>query len=115
MDRAAGEMGTISETYRRCSRATRVISDTPRLTVTIRVGVMSALGQKQTHAVQQPMSALPPIATAKADIRKRSCLLYPQEWTLDHANRMSGLDHERPIQAVHRERHPRLQTFVVWK
>ena len=30
---------------------------------------MSALGQKQTFAVQQPMSALPPIATAKADIR----------------------------------------------
>ena len=31
--------------------------------------VMSALGQKQTYAVHQPMSALPPIATAKADIR----------------------------------------------
>ena len=29
---------------------------------------MSALGQKQTHAVQQRMSALPPIATEKADI-----------------------------------------------
>ena len=29
---------------------------------------MSALGQKQTYAVQQPMSALPPIATAKADM-----------------------------------------------
>jgi len=29
---------------------------------------MSALGQKQTYAVQQGMSALPPIATAKADI-----------------------------------------------
>src|SRR5262245_26761697 len=29
---------------------------------------MSALGQKQTHAMQQRMSALPPIATAKADI-----------------------------------------------
>src|SRR5262245_233976 len=42
---------------------------------------MSALGQKQTHAVQQRMSALPPIATAKADIRKRSCLLYPQKRT----------------------------------
>src|SRR5262245_11604553 len=34
---------------------------------------MSALGQKQTCAVQNGMSALPPIATAKADIRKRSC------------------------------------------
>jgi len=30
--------------------------------------LMSALGQKQTCAVHQPMSALPPIATAKADI-----------------------------------------------
>src|SRR5262249_32768168 len=33
---------------------------------------MSALGQKQTYAVQKPMSAVPPIATAKADSRKRS-------------------------------------------
>src|SRR5262245_24197069 len=38
---------------------------------------MSALGQKQTCALPQPMSALPPIATVKADSRKRSCLLYP--------------------------------------
>ena len=29
---------------------------------------MSALGQKQTYAAQQVMSALLPIATAKADI-----------------------------------------------
>src|SRR5215475_13176228 len=29
---------------------------------------MSALGQKRTCAVQEPMSALPPIAIAKADI-----------------------------------------------
>jgi len=29
---------------------------------------MSALGQKRTYAVQNDMSALPPIATAKADI-----------------------------------------------
>ena len=33
---------------------------------------MSALGQKQTHAVQQRMSALPPIATAKADIPEQN-------------------------------------------
>src|SRR5262245_60689132 len=39
--------------------------------------VMSALGQKQTFAVQKGMSALPPIATAKADMRKWSCPLYP--------------------------------------
>ena len=42
---------------------------------------MSALGHKQTYAAQQTMSALPLIATGKADIRKRSCLLYPQERT----------------------------------
>src|SRR5262249_6584429 len=29
---------------------------------------MSALGQKQTYALQKAMSALPPIATAKADM-----------------------------------------------
>jgi len=32
---------------------------------------MSALGHKRTCAVQKGMSALPPIATAKADSRKR--------------------------------------------
>jgi hypothetical protein len=37
---------------------------------------MSALGYNQTYAAQQAMSALPPIATAKADIRNGSCLLY---------------------------------------
>jgi hypothetical protein len=40
-------------------------------------GTMSALGHKQTYASQQGMSALPPIATEKADIGKLSCLLYP--------------------------------------
>jgi len=29
---------------------------------------MSALGQKRTYALQQAMSAFPPIATAKADM-----------------------------------------------
>jgi len=42
---------------------------------------MSALGQKQTYALQKAMSALARIATAKADSRKRSCLLYPQKRT----------------------------------
>jgi hypothetical protein len=32
---------------------------------------MSAMGQKQTYAPQQPMSALPSKATAKADINAR--------------------------------------------
>ena len=31
---------------------------------------MSALGQKQTYALQQAMSALHPIATEKADMRR---------------------------------------------
>ena len=31
---------------------------------------MSALGHKRTYAVQNVMSALPPIATAKADMRQ---------------------------------------------
>jgi hypothetical protein len=39
---------------------------------------MSALGQKRTYAVRNGMSALLPIATAKADFRTRSCPLYPQ-------------------------------------
>src|SRR5262245_20053907 len=42
---------------------------------------MSALGQKQTFAPQKAMSALPPIATAKAEFRKRSCPLYPRKRT----------------------------------
>ena len=43
--------------------------------------LMSALGRKQTCAVQKAMSALPPTATAKADSRKGACLLYPQKPT----------------------------------
>jgi hypothetical protein len=39
---------------------------------------MSALGHEQTFALQQAMSALHPIATAKADSRKRSCPLCPR-------------------------------------
>jgi len=39
---------------------------------------MFALGQKQTYALQQAMSALPPIATAKAKFRKRPCPLFRQ-------------------------------------
>ena len=41
--------------------------------------ILSALGQKQTYAVHKGMSALS--ATAKADSRKRSCLLYPRKRT----------------------------------
>src|SRR5262249_36897961 len=39
---------------------------------------MSALGHKRTYAAHKLMSALPPIATAKADIGNRSCLLFPK-------------------------------------
>jgi hypothetical protein len=41
--------------------------------------VMSALGQKQTYAVQNGMSALLPIATAKADSRERLCPVCPRK------------------------------------
>src|SRR5262245_41832533 len=52
---------------------------------------MSALGQKRTYAVQKDMSALPRIATAKADIRKRSCPLCPQKRTCAVQLQMSAL------------------------
>ena len=38
---------------------------------------MSALGQKQTYTPQKGMSALLPIATAKADFRKRPMSALP--------------------------------------
>src|SRR5262249_22569817 len=38
---------------------------------------MSALGQKPTYALQQAMSALHPIATAKANFRKGPCAALP--------------------------------------
>jgi hypothetical protein len=40
---------------------------TPVLWKGAELGTMSALGHKQTNAAQNAMSALPPIATAKAD------------------------------------------------
>ena len=53
---------------------------------------MSALGQ---CALQKAMSALPPIATAKADIRKRSCPLYPRKRTCAVQPGMSALGQKR--------------------
>src|SRR5262245_24508971 len=53
--------------------------------------LMSALGQKRTCALQNVMSALHPIATAKAKIRKRPCLLYPQKRTCAAQRAMSAL------------------------
>src|SRR5262249_49329907 len=58
---------------------------------------MSALGHKQTYAVQQPMSALPPIATAKADFRTTSCPLYPRKRTFAVHRRMSALGQKRTL------------------
>jgi len=52
---------------------------------------MSALGQKQTFAPQNTMSALPPIATVKADSRKRSCLLCSRKQTCAVQLTMSAL------------------------
>src|SRR5262249_48607493 len=62
---------------------------------------MSALGQKQTYAMQKAMSALPPIATAKADIRKRSCPLYPRKQTFVVAGRHGNLRSTQGLDADH--------------
>jgi hypothetical protein len=48
---------------------------------------MSALGQKQTYAVQQVMSALPPIATAKADMPQMVMSAFPPKSDVCAANR----------------------------
>src|SRR5215471_5442812 len=56
---------------------------------------MSALGQKQTCALQDVMSALPPIATAKAKFRKRPCLLQPRKRTCALQLEMSALGQKR--------------------
>jgi hypothetical protein len=61
---------------------------------------MSALGQKPTCAAQNAMSALASIATAKADIRKSSCLLYPRKRTCAVQLGMSALGQKRTF------RHP---------
>ena len=56
---------------------------------------MSALGHKQTYAPQQTMSALHPIATAKADMAIAACLLYPKERTCAVQLEMSALGQKR--------------------
>jgi hypothetical protein len=45
------------------------------------LGPLSALGHKRTYAPQQAMSALPPIATKKADMDFTACPLYPRKRT----------------------------------
>src|SRR5262245_702892 len=58
---------------------------------------MSALGQKQTFAAQNGMSALPPTATAKADFGNPSCPLYPQKRTCAVQDRMSAKGQKRTL------------------
>jgi hypothetical protein len=60
---------------------------------------MSALDQKQTCAPQKAMSALPLIATAKANSRKRSCLLYPRKRTCAVQLQMSAKGQKRTSMA----------------
>src|SRR5215510_10742662 len=61
---------------------------------------MSALGHKRTFAMHKLMSALPPIATAKADIRKRSCPLYTRKRTCALQLQMSALGQKRTSRAL---------------
>jgi len=51
---------------------------------------MSALGQKQTCAPQKSMSALVPVATAKADMSLASCPLFPRKRTCALQSQMSA-------------------------
>ena len=64
---------------------------------------MSALGQKQTFALQKAMSALPPIATAKADICTTS-----NRWMLRQANNPRA-----PMPITSRTLHPRNATRML--
>ena len=61
---------------------------------------MSALGQKQTCAVQKAMSASPPIATVKANSAKGPCLLYPRKRTCALQIAMSAKCQERTSAAL---------------
>jgi len=56
---------------------------------------MSALGQKQTFALQKAMSASPLIATVKADLVDRPCPLYSWKRTCAVHQPMSTMGHKR--------------------
>src|SRR5262245_41230263 len=71
---------------------------------------ISALGQKRTYAVQKGMSALPPIATEKADIRTRSCPLYPQKRTCAVQVGMSALGQKRTLGFTDQGAQPKSKT-----
>jgi hypothetical protein len=55
--------------------------------------------------VQKGMSALPPIATAKADFRKRSCLLNTRKRTSALHSAMSALGQKRLMQCSNWDRY----------
>ena len=55
------------------------------------------MGQKQTYALQKGMSALPPIATAKADSRKSPCPLYRRKRTCAVQLAMSAMGQKRTL------------------
>src|SRR5262249_30111621 len=56
--------------------------------------------KKRTFAVHQLMSALHPIATAKAKSRKRPCLLYPRKRICAVHSPMSALGQKRTWSAL---------------
>jgi hypothetical protein len=64
---------------------------------------MSALGHKRTCAPQNLMSALPLIATAKADSCERPCLLCPLKRTYAVQLEMSAKGHKRTLNVQHHD------------
>src|SRR5262245_27476206 len=64
---------------------------------------MSALGQKQTYALQQAMSALHPIATAKAKFRKGHVRFTPESGHV-RATRDVGFGPQADLTGGHSDR-----------
>src|SRR4029453_4696289 len=76
---------------------------------------VSALGHKRTYAVQKGMSALPPIATAKADSRKRSCPLYSQKRTCALHSVMSAKGQKRTWRLILEPRQRARAPRAAWR
>ena len=76
--------------------------------------VMSLMGHKQTCALQKAISTLPPNSTAKADIRERSCLLYPRERTCAAHTLMSALGRCAEFQIFGRAFHRQIFEKLFW-
>src|SRR6185436_14529996 len=66
----------------------------------LRIESMAALGHKRTLALQNGVSALPPIATGKADMRQWSCPLYPRKRTCAAQTVMSALGQKRTSRLI---------------